>query len=64
MDKQGLVVPREDYRATTFTNDQKNQQQGIKGINGSHRTTLDCRTSKGDERCPFTCSIFFLLDTT
>jgi hypothetical protein len=30
----------------------------MRGINGSHRTTLDRRTSKGDERCPFTCSIF------
>ncbi len=57
-DKQGSVVPRADYRATTFTNDRKNQRHGIKGINGSHRTTLDRRTSKGDERCPFSCSIF------
>jgi hypothetical protein len=58
MDKQGSVVQWEDYRATTFTNDQKNQRQSMKGINGSHRTTLDRRTSKGDERCLFTCSIF------
>jgi hypothetical protein len=58
MDKQGPVVPREDYRATTFTNDRKNQQHSIKGINGSHCTTLDRRTSKEDERCLFTCSIF------
>jgi hypothetical protein len=57
-DKQGSVVPRADYRATTFTNDRKNQWQGIKGINGSHRTTLDHLTSKGDERYPFSCSIF------
>ena len=57
-DKQGSVVPRADYRATTFTNDRKNQRHGIKGINGSHRTTLDRRTSKSDERCPFSCSIF------
>jgi hypothetical protein len=58
MDKQGSVVPREDYRATTFTNDRKNQRHGMKGINGCHCTTLDRRTSKGDEPCPFTCSIF------
>jgi hypothetical protein len=57
-DKQGSIVPREDYRATTFTNDRKNQQHVMQGINGSHRTTLDRRTSKGDERCPFACSIF------
>jgi hypothetical protein len=57
-DKQGSVVPRADYRATTFTNDRKNQRHGMKGIKGSHRTTLDRRTSKGDERCPFSCSIF------
>jgi hypothetical protein len=43
---------------STFTNDCKNQRHGLKGINGFHRTTLDCRTSKGDERCPFSCSIF------
>ncbi len=41
MDKQGSVVLREDYRATTFTNDRKNQRHGIKGINGSHRTAID-----------------------
>jgi hypothetical protein len=58
MDKQGPVVPREDYRASTFTKDRKNQRHGIKGINGSHRTTLDRRASKGDEACPFTLSIF------
>jgi hypothetical protein len=40
-DKQGLVVPQADYRATTFTSDCKNQRHGIKGINGSHHTTLD-----------------------
>jgi hypothetical protein len=57
-DKQGSVVPRADYRATTFTNNRKNQRHSIKGINGSHRTTLDRRTSKGDERCPLSCSIF------
>ena len=58
-DKQGLVVPREDYQATTFTNDHKNQRHGMKGINGSHHaSTLDCYTSKGDEHCPFTLSIF------
>jgi hypothetical protein len=57
-DKQGSVVPRADYRATTFTDDRKNQPHGIKGINGSHRTTLDRCTSKGDERCPFSYSIF------
>jgi hypothetical protein len=56
MDKQGPVVPREDYRANTFTNDRKNQRHGIKGINGSHRTTLDRRAHY----------LFFLilLDTT
>jgi hypothetical protein len=54
MDKQGSVVPREDYRATTFTNDRKNQCHGIKGTYGSHRTTLDRHASKGDEACPFT----------
>jgi hypothetical protein len=58
MDKQGSVVPREDYRATTFTNDSKNQRHGIKGTYGSHRTTLYCRASKEDEACPFTLSIF------
>jgi hypothetical protein len=57
-DKQGSVVLRADYRATTFTNDRKNQRHSIKGINGSHCTTLDRCTSKGDERCPFSCSIF------
>jgi hypothetical protein len=41
-----------------LTNDRKNQRHDIKGINGSHCTTLDHGTSKGDERCPFTCSIF------
>jgi hypothetical protein len=40
-DKQGLVVPQADYPATTFTSDCKNQRHGIKGINGSHHTTLD-----------------------
>jgi hypothetical protein len=30
MDKKGLVVPREDHRATTFTNDRKNQRHSIK----------------------------------
>ncbi len=58
MDKLGSVVPREDYRPSTFTCDRKNQRHGIKGIKGSHRTSLDRRSSKGDERCPFTCSIF------
>ncbi len=58
MDKQGTVVPHGDYRASTFTNDRKNQRHGIKGINGPHRTTLDRRASKGDEACPFTLSIF------
>jgi hypothetical protein len=58
MDKQGSVVPREDYRATTFTNDRKNQRHGIKGTYGSHRTTLDRCASKGDKACPFTLSIF------
>jgi hypothetical protein len=58
MDKQGSVVPREDYRASTFTKDRKNQRHGIKGINGSHHTTLDRRASKVDEACPFTLSIF------
>jgi hypothetical protein len=58
MDKQGPVVPREDYRATTFTNDRKNQRHDIKGTYGSHCTTLDRRASKGDEACPFTLSIF------
>jgi hypothetical protein len=58
MDKHALVVSQEDYPATTFTNNRTNQRHGIKGINGSHCTTLDRRTSKGDERCPFTCSIF------
>ena len=34
--KQGLIVPRKDYRATTFTNDRKNQQHCMEeGINGS-----------------------------
>jgi hypothetical protein len=46
MVKEGSVVPREDYRATTFTNDRKNQRHGIKGINGSHRTTFDRRPQK------------------
>jgi hypothetical protein len=53
-DKQGSVVPWAHYRATTFTNDRKNQRHGMKGIKGSHHTTLDCRTSKGNER---SCSI-------
>jgi hypothetical protein len=48
-DRQGSVVPQADYRATTFTNDRKNQRHSMKGIKGSHRTTLDCRTSTGDE---------------
>jgi hypothetical protein len=61
-DKQGSVVPWADYQATTFTNDRKNQQLGMKEIKGSHGTTLDCRTSKGDERCPFSCSIFHDFD--
>jgi hypothetical protein len=58
MDKQGPVVPREDYRATTFTNDRKNQRHGIRGTYGSHPTTLDRHVSKGDEACSFALSIF------
>jgi hypothetical protein len=58
MDKQGTVVPHEDYRATTFTNDRKNQRHSIKGTYGSHHTTLNRRASKGDEACPFTLSFF------
>jgi hypothetical protein len=58
IDKQGSVAPPEDYQPSTFTYYRKNQQHGIKGIKGSHRTSLDRPASKGDERCPFTCSIF------
>jgi hypothetical protein len=57
-DKQVSVVPLEDYRATSFTSNRKNQEHRIKGTNGSKCTTINLRTSKGDECCPFSCSIF------
>jgi hypothetical protein len=54
----GDIIEREDYRTTTYCNDRKNQRNGQKGRNASHRTAIDRRLTKDDDRCPFRFSVF------
>ena len=54
----GKVIPRDDYRTATITNDAKNNRAGSKGRHGSHRTdSVRCFT-KEEPKCGFQLSIF------
>jgi hypothetical protein len=58
VDSTGSIVSRSDYRNTTYCNDRKNNRPGPIGTNGSHRTDIERRMSKGADRCSFTLSVF------
>ena len=54
----GQLLGRDDYRASTITNDAKNNRAGSKGRHGSHQTDTIRRLSKRDVKCPFQISVF------
>ena len=54
----GTIIPRDDYRLSSITNDRKNQRKGHKGRVASHRTNTVRRLSKNDVRCPLLISVY------